>query len=41
MFYDELQGYLTSNLKIYQNKEGKISYLALTDNENVFNARQK
>ena len=41
MFYDELQGYLTKNLKIYLNDKNRISYLALTDNENVFAAKSK
>ena len=39
MFYDELQGYLTNNLKIYLDDKQRINYLALTDNENVFTAK--
>ena len=41
MFYDELKSYLTTNLKIYLNEKNRISYLALTDNENVFAAKSK
>ena len=36
ILYGELAEYLTTNLKIYLNSEKRISYLALTDNENIF-----
>ena len=42
MPYEELQDYLVTNLKIYIDKTtNKISYLALTDNTNVYAALKR
>ena len=41
MIYSEIQSYLEENLKIYLTRENRISYLALSDNKNVFEPAKK